>query len=95
MTAYWITTYQEIFDEEKVAAYAALAGPAVEAAGGRFLARGLPAEVFEQGAAMRTALIEFDSLEAALAAYASPAYAEALAALGDGARRDIRILPGA
>ena len=39
-------------------------------------------------------LIEFPSVEAARAAHDTSAYAEALAALGDGARRDIRIVPG-
>lgn len=94
VTAYWISTYDEIRDEAKVAAYAALALPALEAAGGRFLARGLPAELYEAGTATRTVLIEFDSVDAARAAHDSPAYADALAALDDGALRDIRILPG-
>jgi uncharacterized protein (DUF1330 family) len=38
-------------------------------------------------------LIEFESVEAAQAAHDTPAYQEALAALGDGAVRDIRIVP--
>jgi uncharacterized protein (DUF1330 family) len=37
-------------------------------------------------------LIQFDSVEQALAAYDSPAYKKALAALGNGAERDIRIV---
>lgn len=37
--AYWVSCYLEIKDPERVAAYAKLAGPALEAAGGRFLAR--------------------------------------------------------
>ena len=94
MTAYWISTYDELTDEAKVAAYAALAGPALTGAGGRFLARGLPEQVYELGEATRTVLIEFGSVEEARAAHDSPAYAEALAALGDGARRDLRIVPG-
>ena len=39
-------------------------------------------------------LIEFPSVEAALAAHDSPAYQEALAALDNGAVRDMRIMPG-
>ena len=31
MTAYWIATYDEVTDPDKVAAYAALAGPALSA----------------------------------------------------------------
>lgn len=92
MTAYWIATYDEVTDPDKVAAYIALAGPALTAFGGRFLARADPAQVYEVGVPTRTVLIEFPSVEAARAAHDSPAYAEALAALGDGARRDIRIV---
>lgn len=93
MTAYWIATYDEVSDPDKVAAYAALAGPALIAGGARFLARGLPEQVYELGEESRTVLIEFPSVDAARAAHDSAAYAEALAALGDGARRDIRIVP--
>ncbi len=94
MTAYWINFYREIKDEAKVAAYAELAGPALRDAGGTFLARGLPAHTYEAGEDNRTVMIEFASVEAALAAHDSPAYREAMAALGDGAVRDVRILPG-
>ncbi len=94
MTAYWISIYREILDEAKVAAYAELAGPALRAAGGTFIARGLPEQTYEAGASTRTVLIEFDSVEAARAAHESPAYQEALAALDGGAVRDMRIVPG-
>jgi uncharacterized protein (DUF1330 family) len=93
MTAYWIATYDEVTDPDKVAAYAAIAGPALIDAGGTFLARGNPEQVYELGESTRTVLIEFPSVEAARAAHDSPAYAEALVALGDGAHRDIRIVP--
>jgi uncharacterized protein (DUF1330 family) len=93
MTAYWIATYDQISDPDKVAAYAALAGPALTASGGHFLARGNPEQVYELGETTRTVLIEFPSVDAAKAAHETPAYKEALAALGDGARRDIRIVP--
>ena len=55
--------------------------------GGRFLARGQPARVFEAGVHERTVIIEFDSVEQAVAAYESPGYQAALRALGDGAER--------
>lgn len=90
--AYWINTFRAIRDPEKLEAYVALAGPAMRAAGGRFLARGNPAAAFESGTTERTTLIAFDSVEHAVAAYESAAYQEALAALGDGAERDIRII---
>ncbi|HCB06429.1 MAG TPA: DUF1330 domain-containing protein [Nocardioides sp.] len=94
MTAYWVATYDEITDPDKVAAYAALAGPALIESGGRFLARGNPEQVYELGEETRTVLIEFESVEAARAAHDTAAYAAALDALGDGAQRDIRIVPG-
>ncbi|NWG26783.1 MAG: DUF1330 domain-containing protein [Pseudorhodoplanes sp.] len=92
--AYWVSVYKTINDPDKLAAYAKLAGPALTAAGGRFLARGVPAQVYEQGIKERTVLVEFDSVAAAIAAHDSPAYAEALRALGNGADREIRILEG-
>lgn len=95
MTAYWINTFSAVRDADKLAAYAALARPAMEAAGGRFLARGLPAAVFENGRLERTTLIEFPSVDAAVAAYHSPAYQDALRALDGAADRDIRIIDAA
>ena len=94
VSAYWINVYREISDEAKLAAYAKLAGPALEGAGGTFLARGKPEQTYESGELTRTVVIEFESVDAARAAHDSPAYQEALAALGDGATRDIRIVPG-
>ena len=87
--AYWISTYRSISNPDALAAYAKLAGPALTAAGGRFLARGMPAQVYEAGLQQRTVLLEFDSVEAARAAHDSPAYQEALAALAGGADREI------
>jgi uncharacterized protein (DUF1330 family) len=92
--AYWISTYRSISNPEALAAYAKLAGPALTAAGGRFLALGMPAHVYEAGLRQRTVLIEFDSVEAARAAHDSPAYQEALAALAGGVDRDMRIVEG-
>ena len=92
--AYWVSVYRAVNDADKLAAYAKLAGPALTANGALFLARGEPAKVYEQGLMQRTVLIEFDSVERAMAAHDSPAYQEALAALGDGADREIRIIPG-
>ena len=50
MSAYWITTYKAVHDQEKVAAYAVLAAPALAAAGGRVLVRGGPEATCETGA---------------------------------------------
>jgi uncharacterized protein (DUF1330 family) len=92
--AYWISQYSEVHDPDKLAAYAVLAGPAIEAAGGRFLARGVAAYAFESGKLERTVVIEFANVEAAHAAYESAAYKEALAALDGGGTREIRIVEG-
>jgi uncharacterized protein (DUF1330 family) len=92
--AYWISTYREIIDPNKLAAYAKLAGPAIEAGGGRFLARATPAKAYESGLLLRTVLVEFDSVEQAIATHDSPAYQEALVALAGGVVRDLRIVPG-
>jgi uncharacterized protein (DUF1330 family) len=93
--AYWISAYREVRKPEALAAYAQLAGPALAAAGGRFVVRGMPAAVKEGGLMQRTVVVEFDSLQAALAAYDSPGYKEALAALGtDAVEREIRIVEG-
>lgn len=93
--AYWVDTFRSVSDPRVLAAYIDLAGPAMRASGGRFLARGEPARVFEAGLPERTVVIEFDSVEQAVAAYESPGYQEALAALGDRAERDLRIIEGA
>ncbi|MDB2325231.1 DUF1330 domain-containing protein [Alphaproteobacteria bacterium] len=90
--AYWVVCYRAVNDAEKLAAYAVLAKPAVEAAGGELLLRGMPSIVLEAGENNRTVVIKFASLEQAQAAYESNGYREALAALGDGAVRDFRIV---
>lgn len=92
--AYWIAFYQEISDPNKLAAYAKLARPAIERGGGRFLARGMPAHVYDAGKMERAVVIEFDSVEKAVAVHDSPAYQAALEALADGVVRDLRIVPG-
>jgi uncharacterized protein (DUF1330 family) len=93
--AYWITCYREITDPAKLAAYAKLAGAAIEAGGGHILARGAAAKAYEAGQLERTVLIEFDSVDHAIAVHDGSAYQEALAALDGGAVRDLRIIPGA
>lgn len=91
---YWVSVYRTIADPGKLAAYTELAGPAVRAAGGRTFVRGGRVVAFDAGIAERTILIEFDSFDQAVAARESPAYQEALAALGDGVERDFRIVEG-
>jgi uncharacterized protein (DUF1330 family) len=92
--AYWVATYRSISNPDALAAYAKIAGPAITASGGKFLVRGTPAKTYEAGLNQRTVVIEFDSVEAAVAAHDTPEYKAALEALGHGAERDIRILEG-
>jgi uncharacterized protein (DUF1330 family) len=93
--AYVITTYQSIAKPDRLAEYAKLAGPAIAACGGKFLVRGVPVKTYESGKMERTVVIEFPSAEKAQAAYESPEYAKALAALGkDAAVRDMRVVEG-
>jgi uncharacterized protein (DUF1330 family) len=92
--AYWICFYRSISNPESLAAYAKLAGPSIQAGGGRFLARGGTAKTYEAGLDQRTVMIEFDSVQQAMSAHDSAGYQAALKALGNGAERDIRIVEG-
>lgn len=93
---YWIVAYRSISDESSVKAYGALAVPAVESFGGRFLTRSISqVQPHETGLPLRTVVVEFDSYDIALTARKSEAYKKALQALGSGAERDFRIVEGA
>ncbi len=92
--AYLILCYHSVSDDNALQEYAKLALPAIQSAGGRYLARGLPAQTYEEGLSQRTVLIEFDSVEKAIAAHDSPGYQTALRALGGSAKRDVRIVEG-
>jgi len=91
---YWINMFRSIKDPAKVEAYRKLAAPVMQASGGRFLVRGDPTKVYEHGAMERVVVIEFDSVQQAMAVHDSPGYQAALKALGDGAVRDLRIVEG-
>jgi uncharacterized protein (DUF1330 family) len=93
---YWVVVYRSVNDESAIKAYGALALPAVESFGGRFLTRSTSQiQTHEAGLQLRTILVEFNSYEIALAAHESEAYQKALQALGSGAERDFRIVEGA
>jgi uncharacterized protein (DUF1330 family) len=91
---YWISAYREIIDDGKLAAYAEIAGPAIIASGGRFLARGGRVIPKDAGMDERTVVVEFDSFELAVTVYESDAYKVALEELQDGVIRDFRIVEG-
>ena len=92
--AYWVATYRAVHDADKLAAYAKLAGPAIQGAGGKFLARGNPAKVYEAGLRERVVVVEFDSIAAAVACHDGPAYQEALKVFDHAGERDLRIVEG-
>jgi len=92
---YWISCYRSISDPEALAAYAKLAAPAIQAAGGRFIVRGTPVKTYEHGLNQRIVVVEFESVAKAIEVHDSPAYQAALKALGNGAERDLRVAEGA
>lgn len=92
--AYWVSVYHEIRDEERLADYAKLAGPAILEAGGMLLARGVAERAYEAGLLQRVVLVEFPSLAAAEACHDGAPYQAALEVLGDAVTRDLRIVEG-
>src|SRR4029078_12821407 len=93
--AYWVVTYRSMKNPDAWKAYAKLARPAIESSGGRFLALNDPAKPYEAGFKERVVLVEFDSLNKALACHDTPAYKEALKVLGTGnVERDMRVVEG-
>ena len=91
---YMISAHRSEADPVKRAAYLELAGPAIEAAGGKILSKGARVVAKENGLAQQTVIIEFESFEAAVAAYESADYQKALEALAGGSDRDIRLIEG-
>jgi uncharacterized protein (DUF1330 family) len=91
---YWITLYRSVSNPAALAAYAKAAGPAIAGGGGRFLVRGMPAKTYEAGLDQRCVVIEFESLEKAIAVYESPEYQAAKKLLEGGAERDVRMVEG-
>lgn len=82
MPAYWIA-HVTVTDPDAYKGYQALAPAAFAAHGARFLARG-PGDVLEGPEMARHVVIEFPTLAAARACYASAEY-QAAKALRDGA----------
>ena len=89
---YWISTFRSVRDRDRFADYVQRAIPIVEAAGARFLVKNMPKKVYESGINELTVVLEFESTEAAIATYESPAYQDALKILGDAVERDVRIV---
>ncbi len=93
MPAYWIA-HAEVTNPESYGEYAKLAGPAIEAHGGRFLARGGRHKQLEGNERPRNVVVEFPSLEAADACYNSDAYQAALKHAIGASVRDLVIVEG-
>ena len=91
---YILSAHRSPANPEKRAAYAKIAVPAFKLSGGKFLAQASNVIAKENGKNERTILIEFESLEKAIAAYNSEEYQKALQVLDGGADRDFRIFEG-
>ena len=90
--AYWVSNYRSIKNPDAVAAYAKMAGPALKARGAKYLAVGVANEAYEAGLKQRMVIIEWPSLQEAIAAHDSPEYQAALKVFNNAAERDFRIL---
>lgn len=93
MPAYAIVQV-DVHDADEYAKYAALAGPAVEKYGGRFLARGGEVAVMEGTTRDRCVIIEFSDLETAKTFYHGPEYQEALSYALPVSTRDYKFVDG-
>ncbi len=91
---YLVVCYREVRNSEKLKTYAELAPRAMLPRGAHILVRDGRVQAFEDGLAERTVVVEFPSFDEAIEAYKSPEYQAAVAALGDGAVRDLRIVEG-
>jgi uncharacterized protein (DUF1330 family) len=93
---YWVVAYRTVGDEATMKKYVELAVAALGKFGARTLVSPKSAVTArEAGLQKMTVVVEFDSYEIALAAYESADYEKALAALGSGVQRDLRIVEGA
>jgi uncharacterized protein (DUF1330 family) len=89
---YWVVAYRTVGDEAMMKQYSALAGAALSPLGVRLLVSPRSeVTALEAGLRQTTVVVEFDSYEAALAAYESEDYKKALAVLGPEVERDFRI----
>ena len=91
---YWVSVYRAIHNQEQVGKYAQLAGPALRKFGAKYIMREVATAAYEAGIKARTVIVEFDSVQTAIAAHDSPDYRAALKVLGQAAERDFRIVEG-
>lgn len=91
MAALWIA-HVHVTDAEAYGKYAKLAGPAIAAHGGKFLARGGDYHILEGAQRERHVVAQFPSKQAAYDCYHSPAYQEALSHAHGASERDLVIV---
>ncbi|SMO36479.1 DUF1330 domain-containing protein [Paracoccus laeviglucosivorans] len=91
MTALWIA-HVNVTDPESYGEYAKLAGPAIAAHGGVFLARGSRYVQLEGNDRARNVVARFPSVEDAVACYRSDEYQAALEHAKNAAERDLVIV---
>jgi uncharacterized protein (DUF1330 family) len=89
--AFWIA-HVKVLDTVAYGKYAALAGPAIAAHGGTFLARGGRYVQLEGNDRARNVVARFPSLDAAVACYHSAAYQEALSHARGASERDLMVV---
>lgn len=89
--ALWIA-HVHVTDADSYGRYAALAGPAIAAHGGRFIARGARYVTLEGADRARHVVAVFPSLEAAEGCYRSADYQTALDHARDASVRDLVIV---
>ena len=91
MPALWIA-HVTVLDEESYGKYAALAGPAIKAHGGDFIARGGRYVQLEGKDRPRNVVAKFPSVEDAEKCYHSEAYQEALSHARNASERELLIV---
>lgn len=91
MAALWIT-HVTVTDPEAYGKYAELAGPAIAAHGGVFIARGARYVQLEGKERPRNVVARFPSVEAAVECYHSDAYQAALAFAKGASERELVVV---
>ena len=91
MPALWIA-HVKVTDEAAYMKYAKLAGIAIGAHGGEFIARGGRYVQLEGNDRPRNVVARFPSVEAAVECYNSPAYQEALQFAKGASERDLMVV---
>ena len=91
--AYWIA-HVDVSDPERYQDYVSTAAPAIQRHGAKFLARGGPFQPLEGQARARNVVIEFPSMDEALACYNSAEYQAAKAIRETVSSAEILIVEG-